>query len=282
MERQNTFGWLIAIDIFLGGAGGGAFLISFILESLHQYEPLTRVGVVAGPILVLLGTAILFFELGVKSRPYCLFYNMSSWMARGSLCIVVFTILGLVYSVPAFWLPDWGSLLAVRAIGIIATIFSLLVAIYPGFLFGIIRRIPFWNRGALPLLFLLSSFCSGIAILLLIAPFTIETASDGLYYLAVLAIALILMHSFLIVVFLEIASQEGTTGVASVRLLRKPLFIVGVVFIGLIIPLALLSCYAAASTSVLLFPAGILLLAGNLLFRYSVLKAGVRLPLYPP
>ena len=90
-ERQITFGWLIAIDTFLGGVGGGIFLISFILGLLGMYEPITRIGVLLGPLLALIGTFFLLADVGSRTRVYRLLANPSSWMSRGTLILAIFS-----------------------------------------------------------------------------------------------------------------------------------------------------------------------------------------------
>lgn len=282
VERQNTFGWPVAVDVFLGGAGGGIFFISFLLELLNKYESLARIGVIVGPVLVMAGTIILFADLGAKRRMYRLLYNKSSWMTRGSWFIMTFILFSAAYLLPALWFSPWEATVLGRALGGIAATLAILVTIYPGFLFGIIKRIPFWNRTALPLLFLSSSLCSGIAILLLMGPFFIAGLGDGLYTLVIVAISLMILHLLLVVVFLEVASNVGTSAAESVRLLKRPLFIVTVIVTGLLIPLVLLWYHTVvSSTFIIPILAGILLLSGNLIFRHRILTAGVRIPLYP-
>ena len=83
VEKQETFGWLVAIDLFLTGAGAGVFLVSFVMDIINQYVPLARLGAVVGPILVLIGAVLLFADLRNRMRFYRLINNPSSWMARG-------------------------------------------------------------------------------------------------------------------------------------------------------------------------------------------------------
>jgi formate-dependent nitrite reductase membrane component NrfD len=282
VERQTTFGWTVAIDIFLGGAGGGIFLISFILNSLGKYEALTRIGSVLGPILVIAGAAILFLDLGVKNQWYRLFYNKSSWMTRGSWIILAFIPVSLAYSVPQFWYSGWTTATLANVIGIAAALLAILVSIYPGFFFGVIKRIPLWNRTALPLLFLSSSLCSGIAVLLLIGSFLIIGLNDNLSALVINAIIVTLAHLLLILLFLAVAGNSGTIAIESVRLFKNPLIVGTVIVIGLVAPLILLVLQTVITfTLVILTVSALLLLTSNLILRYSILTAGIRLPPYP-
>ncbi len=281
MERQTAFGWLVSVDVFLGGAGAGVFLISFIMGLLGRFESLAKIGAVIGPVLVLLGTSLLFADLGTKTNFYRLFRNPLSWMSRGTWFIAVFVILGLAYSLPAFWLPWDAATLPAVVIGVIAAIFAVLVMVYTGFLFGAAKRIPFWGTSALPLLFFFSSLYTGMAVLLLIAGFFELAPAEALRELAIAEIILILMQLLVLGASLVTARYGGTTAVESVRLLmRRPLFITMVIIVGLVIPLGLLGYYGVALNTVALsILAGILLLIGGLFLRYFILRAGVRLPL---
>jgi len=282
VERQDTFGWAAAADLFLGGVGAGLFLISFIMELLDKYEPLARIGTISGPILVLVATFILFADLGVKTKFYRLFRNPLSWMSRGTWVITIFILFGLAYSLPAFWQLDWKGTALGNAIGIVAAIFAILTSLYTGFLFAAVKRISFWNTAALPLLFFASSLYGGMAILLLIAPF-FTASPDGTFSVLVIAeIILILIQLFVLGIFLEIAKLGSTPTAESARMLRGPAFVIGVIVAGLIVPLGLLSYYAAASNTLALpMLAGILLLVSNFFLRYYILRAGVRVPVYP-
>jgi len=281
MERQSTFGWVTAVDLFLVGAGGGVFFISFTIGLLNGFEPLAKIGAVCGPLLVLIGVFILLTELSTKIKFYRVFCNPSSWMSRGTWFITLFVLFGLAYSLPVFWFSAWTTTPLVSAIGAVAAIFSVLTTLYAGFLFGAVKRIPLWNTAALPVLFFFSSLCTGMAILLLIAPFVMVSLGDGLDTLSIVAIALMLMQSLVLAVFLGVTSQGGISAAESVRRLTRPRPIIGIIVVGLAIPLGLLSYYAAAGNQfVLLILAATLLLIGNFFLRYYILRAGVRLPVY--
>lgn len=282
VERQNTFGWAAAADLFLGGVGAGLFLISFILDLINGYETLTRIGTVVGPVLVLFAALILFAELGVKSRVYMLLRNPSSWMARGTGIITVFVIFGLAYSLPAFWQLQWKGTVLGITIGIVAAIFAVMTSIYAGFLFAAAKRISFWNTAALPSLFFSSSLYGGTAVLLLIAPFVKANLNGTFGELVIAEVIFILVQLAVLGVLLETARLGSAPATESARMLRSPVFISGVLFCGLIVPLGLLGYYAAANnTFALPVLAGILLLVGNFFLRYYTLRAGVRVPVYP-
>jgi len=288
LERQKSWGWVAATYIFLAGVGGGVFLSSFILDFLGSYGPIARIGALWGPLLVLMGTLFLLVDLGAVRRVYRLFFTpsafMASWMVKGAWILAVFIILGLAYALPSFeafgWLPwnktsDWG-----RGIGIAAALLSILVAIYPGFLLGVVNGIPSWHASVLPPLFFFLALDTGIALLVLIALFfPITFGAAGFHQLGIADIAFILMQLIALGAFLETVRHLGVTGTATIRLLKTPLFIGGVIILGLLLPLALLLYTVLVTDGLTLrILAGItsaLLLAGGLFLRYSIIKTGV-------
>lgn len=285
LERQQVYGWLITIDTFLGGTGSGAFLISFILDFLNKNEPITKIGTLLGPLLVLSGTFFLLADISSKARVYRLVANPSSWMSRGTLILAAFVIFGLAYSLPSFALFGWTVSNLGKGIGMIAAVFAVLVSVYPGFLFGTIKRIPFWSIASLPLLFLLSSCCCGIAILLLIDPLVTPVLGEfSFQQLRIAGILLISGQLLVLGALLETARHCGIATAESGRLLKTPTFIIGVVIAGMVVPLGLLSYSVVISnvfiTNICTSIASLLLLIGGLLLRHGIVRAGVYLPLH--
>jgi formate-dependent nitrite reductase membrane component NrfD len=272
----------------MAGMGGGLFLFSFILDCMGMYGPMAMIGALLGPVLVLIGTVFLLFDLGSVFKVYRLFSSTStfatSWMVRGTWILTAFVIFALAYSLPSFtlfeWLP-WGRASTLRqGIGVIAALLSILVVVYPGFLLGVLKSIPLWNTPALPLLFFLSGLDNGIAALLAVALlFPGSFATYGFHLLGAGDVVLIGLLLIVLGAYIEIVRQAGETAAASIRLLRTPLFIGGVLFAGLLIPLGLL-VYSFFVTHATALPVlggitSILLLAGGLLLRYSIIRAGI-------
>lgn len=288
VERQQSWGWAVAVYLFLAGMGGGLFLFSFILDRMGMSGPVATIGALLGPVLVLIGTLFLLVDLGSVFKVYRLFSSastfMTSWMVRGTWILTAFIVFALAYALPSFtlfeWVP-WGQQSTLRhVIGIVAALLSIMVVVYPGFLLGVLKSIPLWNTPALPLLFFLSGLDNGIAALLalvLLVPGSF--AVSGFHLLAAGDVVLVCLLLIVLAAYIEIVRQAGATAAASIRLLRAPLFIGGVLIAGLLIPLGLL-IYGffvshAFGLHVLSGITSILLLAGGLLLRYSIIRAGV-------
>ena len=227
LEKQSTFGWLVVADLFLAGTGGGVFFVSYLLGVSNRYGGLSEIGTILGPLLVLTGGVFLLMELRNRSQLYRLFSNPSSWMSRGTWCMVFFIIFGLSYSLPSFslfsWFPWNKSSFLGGMIGVVAAIASIAVLIYPGLLLAVIKRIPFWNTPALPLLFLFSGLGTGIACLLFVSLFPpargVQEIMPTFHLLLAAEIILILVQIVVLGVYLEISRHVGISALESVRLL---------------------------------------------------------------
>jgi len=286
LERQTAFGWLPTADIFLGGVGGGLFLVSFILHFMNIQRSLTSTGVLLGPILVLAGVLFLAADLGNKSKFYRLFLKSSSWISRGSWILTAFIIFSLVYSFSVFIPIAWPRSI-INLVGILAAICSVLVITYPGFLFGVMKSIPFWNTPALPMLFFLSSLYSGTAILLILAPFFTGIPGQEMIFtvqvLFIIEIFLILIQMLALLSLVGIARHGDVSVKESLRLLQTPLYITLVLITGIVIPLGLLffglGTINAAYIPSIAIASGALVLVGGVFLRHGIVKAGVYLPL---
>ncbi len=289
-EGQKSWGMPVVIYVFLAGCGGGTFLFSYALTLLDRCEPVARIGLVTGPVLVAAGSALLIFDLGSPARCYRLFTSprtlASSWMIRGSWILSAFVILGLAYGLPSFslfaWLPWSKTSGAGSLIGMAAALLAVFVPLYPGLLLGVIKSVPLWNTPALPLVFFLSGLDTGVALLALVSAVIPAAAGiEAFHLLAGADIVLITLLLIALLVYMEVSRQSGETAAKSVRLLKGPLFVIGVVLCGILIPLALLVECTFSSNDALIAGveplAGILVLLGGLLLRYSIITSGVRL-----
>ncbi|MCX8022557.1 MAG: polysulfide reductase NrfD [Syntrophorhabdaceae bacterium] len=289
IEGQKEWGWLIVLYVFLAGMGGGSFLFSFIMLFIDRYSEVARIGAFVGPLLVLIGSALLLIDLGSAKRAYLLFTTpstvLSSWMVRGAWIITAFIILGTAYALPSFetfeglpWNQKSGFGLG---LGVVAAISGLTVAIYPGFLLGIIKSIPLWNTSALPPLFFLSGLDTGLAVIVLIAlPFP-SIGVEGLHLLGAIEAGLIVFMLVALSAYIEIVRKAGATAALSIRLLLNPFFIGFVLLGGLLMPLFVFIWGAYVKdpkvVSLLHGMASVLILAGGLALRWSVIRSGVRI-----
>lgn len=276
---QKEWGWMIVLALFFTGSGAGSFLFSLILGSAPR--------MLIGIILVFVGTLFLLADL---SRPLSawrvILRPRTAWISRGALGIIGFFVFSILHMIALIVLPEgWTSLglpwttgpAWAMVLGVIAGAAALFVAAYPGFLLSSSRPIPFWNTPYLPVLFLISGLLCGLGEIYLIPP---ESAGQtgGLTVLKNLSMGLIIFGFFLFLSMFLLVQPETTqesVSLLSRGSLRKH-YLVGVMGIGVIVPLILLALVFEGSVSAsLLTFAGICLLLGMLLLRYSILKAGI-------
>jgi polysulfide reductase chain C len=272
---QNSFNWKIVMYLFFGGTGGGLFLIGYILERLGLMISLAKGAEMLGPILVIIGCIFLLFHSGAgfKTKIHLLFLKPGrSWISRGTWIISVFVVSALIYVLGGR--SFWGS---------VAVVFSMLMAIYPGFILAENKAIPFWRTPILPTLFLFSGLSTGLAFLLLMVPFfsvpTDETMAMALRALSWSDVLIIVIQLVILWNYLSVGSNKEATLSESLRLFIKPLFIVGTLILGLLVPLLLhVFVLTGGKVAGLGMMTGILLVVGGISLRFSVLRAGVYLP----
>ena len=294
LVRQDSWHWLVAADLFLAGAGSGQFFTAFILSAQNHNLPLVQASLIMGPLVVAFSALCLIIDAGSKTKALKLWVLISnwktSWMARGTIILMIFIIFGLAYSAPAIWLNWWYD--TFLALGIIAAVFSIFTIIYTAFLLGTSKGMPLWNSPILPPLFIFSALSTGIALIFILAPFLSGQMADGVNVirdLGLIVVAIVILEIITLAGYLEIGRHQNIAFKESARLLISgplaPLFIGGLVIIGLVIPVILevvgISINTPAAISGFSLAVGVLLLIGGYLLRYLILRAGVQVPLYP-
>ncbi len=262
-RTQHEWAWLLALYLFVGSLGGALYVLVWLL-TLPSWLALVAIG------LVLAGALTLLVKLGNPQRAWrAISRPGSSWISRGVLSVSSFLAFAVLAAAPEFVPLPWSAGTPVgKALAGIAALCALATAIYPGFVVASSRAIAFWRTPMLPLLFFTYALMAASGVVLLAAPaapaMRIELLASGL-----VALNLVLSGVYLL-------AMNGAGGAAreSVhRLTRGPLgavYWLGVVVVGLIVPLVLLGLFGSAQAL-----AGACILLGGLLLRYGVLKAGV-------
>lgn len=277
VTHQQEWGSLVALDLFLEGAGGGLFFVSILLGS-----PL---GQLLGLLLALLGVFVLLMELGRPERFWMVFSRpSSSWISRGALIIGVLIVGGTLYLLslwkPLAWLP-WseGTTIGILLKATVA-LASFALMLYTGFALSSTVVIPSWNTGLLPLWALAHSLSSGGAILLFLTT-VVNIPLQRMGLLQALQLSSLLSCLVVSLVFLLTRSSSGgkTAGWTLAQRRLTFLFFGGVIGVGLIVPL--LGTTYVWSTNNGLETALLILgisaaarLTGDFSFRYFLLRIG--------
>jgi formate-dependent nitrite reductase membrane component NrfD len=272
IEKGGIKLWLAFFFIELGA---GMFFVASLFDSLAAMS-------VGWFLCAVLGGGFHLLYLGKPLRFWRMMFSSgwkTSWISRGIMFVTLFSALGLAHVVLLHWAIHLTALL------VLANVFAFLTVIYGGFAMNYVNGIPLWNTALLPVLYAVSGLWGGAEVTLGIAlgsgAIGIGPAIEG--WVRVLLIGFI----FLIPVYLMSVRYTSSTGQISVQYMLQskwsPLFWIGVVILGMVIPLAavvtsFLTGLEAGGTA-FLYAAILSGLIGDLAMRYLLLKCGIYSPL---
>lgn len=238
--QQTTWGWLIIIYLFLGGLGSGAFLCSVLAykgylgklnEKFHNF------GFKFAPICVAFGTFLLLLDLAPRAatNPLALmrlYTHPTSMMSLGTYLLTFFIVISFIVFM---WVKNnkalddkilfLGAFLAVGVMG------------YTGLLLYVIKAIPLWASIWLPILFTISAISTGLSIN---SAFSLNRGHELTQKVKVFHIALIVLEIIAVMFLFAMVSSEAA-GLKSVSKIvggsLAPIFWIGFVFLGLLLPL---------------------------------------------
>lgn len=295
--------------LFLAGMGAGAVTISssVLLRGGAggfggRHFAIAAYGAFIGPIITMIGTGMIVFELGAPLRALNLFklINLSP-MSIGTWLLSVFILISMIYALTFLpWPPFiWDRLHRVRkGLAWICMPMGIAVALYTGIMLGAMPARPFWNSPILALLFFISSLSTGIAVIILAQalfyrnppdnPEALKLFHQSSYLLAATDIVLIgfeLLTIFLFVMFaqLTIGSVKAAVSVILPGGELGMAFWVWVVLIGLLIPALVEFVYVVpklvyhreyAAPRVVEIALSIAVMIGGFMLRYVVVIAG--------
>jgi polysulfide reductase chain C len=277
--------------LFLSGAGSGAYALAVFFGlgnrtakrgNINEYREITRGGFYLGPILVTLGTVFLLFDLGSPAKAYTLFLSTKfTYLTFGAWTVLLFCLLSaglaLIQSAIFIKLPR----LVFKTLEILSLLLALCVMIYTGVFISSMPSVPFLNTPLVTILFVISSFSAGSAVIMLYGFFNQQRKSMlvGLKIIPRIDLVLIFFEILALVALFLLKYFEGGVASKSVNALLLGsgcyVFWIGVVFIGIVVPLiagfliqkSLHMVNQAVSSSALLI--------GSLALRYSLIFAGL-------
>ncbi|MDR1082998.1 MAG: polysulfide reductase NrfD [Coriobacteriales bacterium] len=235
------WGSIIAWYLFLAGLAAGAFATAALVS--FKNRKLVKVQLVGRTIALLalaIGLFLLMFdaEAGFKNplRFFYLLTNFGSVMTWGTLILGVFGCVCLVTLLLALLKKK-----VPRALDGLGIFMAICTAAYTGVLLGVIKTYPLWNTALLPVLFLVSALSAGMAGTFIISTFVAHKELEQLDMLKRLHFALPLVELALLAILLYMTASAAPAARLSVdRLISgdlAPSFWLGLVIIGLIIPL---------------------------------------------
>jgi len=281
-QIQTEWRWLIAIYLFLGGVGGGAYSIAAINSFLGEaLEPSTIIGLWISFPALMVGSLCLLADLGQPTKAVLAGMKPgTSWIARGFWIISIFMIVAMVHT----WLALFGNAGEglLKIIAVIGIIFAVSTMAYTGILLSTSKGISFWRSGAVPVVFVISATVTGhFAIMLGLVLFNPTGGLEALRPMAAEAAVLVVFEVLAIAFFLQSAWKHPDPRESVERLLSNTTFIVGYVLGGLVAPLVLMLLLyrqmagASAETILAVSALGAALgLIGGLILRWAVLRFG--------
>jgi formate-dependent nitrite reductase membrane component NrfD len=283
-QLQHEWGWLIAIYLFLGGVGGGAYTSAAINSFLGESPESVTVGLWIGFPALLIGTIFLILDLGTPTKAFLAGMKPgTSWIARGTWIIALFMVFSFVHLVLHHFTTTPNS--TKNLVGAAGIIFAIGTMAYTGILLSAAKGIPFWRTGVVPVVFVISAMVTGHFTVILGMIFFFgdtEGLAAGLSsVMAKEAAILVVLEVLAIFFFLHAAFRTPDSRESAERILKKTTFVAGYFVVGLALPLVLslvllygLAGSGASTVKCLAANAALFGLIGGLLLRQGVLVCG--------
>ncbi|MGW8265926.1 MAG: NrfD/PsrC family molybdoenzyme membrane anchor subunit [Longimicrobiales bacterium] len=287
-QMQKEWGWWIAVYLFLGGIGGGAYTIgAFNWLVGGTAEGSTTVSLWIGFPALAIGSLCLLADLGSPAKAVLAGKRPgTSWIARGFWIISIFMVLAFLHFVLHLFTDatrlDGGRAL-LNVIAVLGMVFAVGTMAYTGVLLSASKGIPFWRSGVVPVVFVVSALVTGHFTIMLGIALTsgIGAIPDPLRIMAFEAAALVALEVLAIVFFLQAAFRLPDPRESAERILRNRMFVVGYFLLGLAVPLALMVLVYrtvapgdAATTLALVGIGSVLGLVGGVILRQAILASG--------
>jgi formate-dependent nitrite reductase membrane component NrfD len=282
-QLQHEWRWLKAAYLFLGGLGAGAYAIAAVNSFVGgAMAPVVTVGLWIAFPAALIGSILLTAALGTPSRAVLAAKKQgSSWISRGTLILSGFMLLAFLHLVLDRFADVGASVIEVIAVA--GIVFAVGTMAYTGILLGASKGIPFWRTGMVPVLFLISSLMSGHFAIMAGVTFAGGGATlEPLRSMARGGAILMVLELLAVMFFLQSAYRHPDSRESAERMVRKGLFVVGYLILGLAVPFAvLLIAYGSVSESgvtdgiaAAVVIGAVLGLIGRFMLRQAILISG--------
>jgi len=310
-----TWKWELVIYLWIAGIAGGAYFAAFLMDRFTggRNELLLKIAMFLGVPLVLLGSLLLVVDLGEQLRAWHLFtrFRLESPMSMGSWILLLYALIGIVM-IALWWaksfepeevrltvLSGLASVIrpaapVIAVLSWITVVLAVLLIAYTGVLLSATNQ-PLWGGVLLlPALFVASAISTGMALIVLVLrtglgrlvdilfggegePVPSETVHVmGMASLILGIVELVVLIGY--VVWLAFFSTPAAAAAVALLLTGPMAFIfwVGVVLVGLLIPLALEFASVRGREAIVgsVLASTSLVLLGGLFLRAAVLLSG--------
>lgn len=171
MEHFLTWNFFIAIYLFMAGLSAGASIMASAADIGWKIdEKIMRISAYLAPFPVMLGLLCLVLDL---HRPWNFYqvlihYHASSVMSWGAFFLLVFPVIALIYAAYVYWNRS-GRVRKVLAW--LELILGVAIGIYAGLLLSAIFNNPVWSNPLIAFLFFVSALSTGICMVIIVGKF---------------------------------------------------------------------------------------------------------------
>jgi polysulfide reductase chain C len=296
IEHEITWAAPVALDIFFAGLAAGAFCFAVLMSKRRGegFRVCSQASALLTPLSVIFGLCMLILDLRYKTRFWFTMtvFNSHSPMSQGVWLLTIFSNIAALYAI--FWMPAvyreripvigkwslWSQNKVRDLLGYVGFPFAVLVSIYTGVLLSA-TSIPMWRNLALPALFCFSSmvtgFSGGLLLALLFSPGKRKEIMAGPVRWLWESYRILLPVYFLtVLVYVLLFFSQGMKWEVVVPLITGwdgLIWWLGVVGVGILLPLVFVFRKAKAGLSQVFVVLGSLL-AGGFLLRLVLVFSG--------
>jgi len=303
MEHNITWNYLIAIYLFTAGLSSGAAIIGSITDILGNIdERIKRVAVYLAPFPVMLGLLCLVADL---HRPWNFYqvlihYNPTSVLSWGAFFLLVFPIVAVLYAIMVYF--NYNGQFR-KFMAWVELVLGLAIGIYAGLLLAAIYNNPVWSNPLIVFLFFISALSTGGCMVIMggkvwdslegsfrkLMPAGWLPGERSLNFdsnhirLLIGMDAVIIIIELMIISTIIISYALRPTGEIALGAIFTGgyylLFWIGVVFIGLLIPLVLAIMelqdkFEEGGAAMVAWIEPVLVLIGGFILRYVIVYGG--------
>jgi tetrathionate reductase subunit C len=281
--------WKVYIPLYFyfTGLSAGSFILSTLstVFGIKRFKPMALPAAVISFILLLLAPACLILDLNQPTRFWHTlapeYFNRSSALSFGSWLLTAYPLANLIYIYFIFVKNDRVT----KVLGTMTVPLAIFVHAYTGFAFALVRARAWWHSALMPGYFLTSALLSGIALLVVVAMamdrFLKEKLEPDLFKsLRLMMVGILLVDLFWNGSFwltLLVSNADGHVSIMTA--FHDKLYMWGEIFLGMLVPLAILLAPATKDDRRWLCLASLLIIGGVFLMRYSVVFIGFEVPL---
>jgi protein NrfD len=286
--------WLIIFYFFIGGLAGGCFFLAALIDLFGRPEdrPIARLGYyIAFPAVVISGLLLIadlfvpsrFWHMLIEAKTLRPMFKLYSPMSVGSWALLVFggfALLAFLAALAEAGRLRWPWLMRARPPGLLGTVvaivgglFAFFVAGYTGVLLAVTNR-PIWaDTPLLGLSFLVSAASTSAALLILLVPRRWWTL-PGVHALRRFDAIVLVIE---LIALVALIASLGSMARAWLNAWGALLF-VGVVVLGILIPLVLHLRGRPVGGDLATPVAAALVLVGGFIFRVVIVLSaqGIR------